>query len=61
MSQLVAGKIPAQTECPFLVECGMSERCHHQGKEHPVAFSCATARAYDMIKEAGSNLRVVVP
>lgn len=60
MSHLVAGKIPANTECPFLAECGMSERCHHLGKEHPVAFSCATARAYDMVKDLGTEMKVVL-
>ena len=47
-SKLVNGCIPQGQDCPFKTECGYSS-CKHMGKTHPCDFSCAAARAYDMI------------
>jgi hypothetical protein len=51
-SKLVAGRIPAHTECPFRANCPMSANgsCHHKGTEHNRTFSCGAARAYDLIE-----------
>jgi len=43
------GKIPAHTVCPFREKCGLVDGCHHKGETHAVDFSCAAARAFDMI------------
>jgi hypothetical protein len=50
-TKLVHGNIPARTDCPFTSSCPMSENktCAHRGVEHQVEFSCAVARAYDLI------------
>jgi hypothetical protein len=42
------GRIPPHTECPFFTLCG-NPACHHKGEKHEQEFSCATARAYDLI------------
>lgn len=51
-TKLVAGKIPAHTECPFRANCPMAANntCHHKGTEHNRDFSCGAARAYDLIE-----------
>ena len=51
MSKLVDGLIPKHTECPFKEECGMPS-CIHEGVNHNVDFSCALARAWDIVDEA---------
>lgn len=48
-SALVGGKIPAKTSCPYKGECAFVEGCHHTGVLHPVPFSCATARGFDLV------------
>jgi hypothetical protein len=51
--RLVDGNIPANTKCPYKDKCGIKAagECRHLGKDHPVAFSCASARAYKMFKK----------
>lgn len=55
--QLVKGKIPAHTKCPFTKECIYSNEhigdglCKHKGIEHKTPFSCATARAIDLLEK----------
>lgn len=54
-NRLVDGRIPAHTECPFKANCfqtnyGMIGRCYHEGINHMVPFSCATARSYEIIE-----------
>lgn len=48
--QLKGGLIPVGSECPFKEHCEMAkdDSCFHTGKSHPVSFSCAIARAFDM-------------
>jgi hypothetical protein len=48
---LVNGKIPANKECPFKEECitFQTQKCYHQGVNHPVEFSCGTARAFELL------------
>jgi hypothetical protein len=46
-SKLVDGKIPAHTMCPFKYKC-TTFSCDHVGIYHKVAFSCDTARAFDL-------------
>lgn len=47
---LVEGKIPALTDCPYRNKCQTSENglCAQKGAEHPVPFSCGTARAIEL-------------
>lgn len=49
--RLVNGKIPKWQECPFRKHCGIAKKraCKHKGVEHPCEFSCASARAFDMV------------
>lgn len=56
-SKLKFGKIPANTECPFKSGCAYAKHdgtnhsmCHHQGKEHPIEYSCGAARAFDLME-----------
>ena len=53
MSLLQNGKIPAQTMCPLRERCEIvvGGSCHHKGVEHQVQFSCADARAFDMVSK----------
>ena len=51
MSKLTDGLIPKHTACPFREECNMPG-CRQLGIEHKVDFSCALARAFDMIHES---------
>lgn len=50
-SLLVEGNIPANTECPFASQCVFKTegQCKHKGVEHHIPFSCASARAFDLI------------
>ena len=50
-TKLVDGRIPAYTTCPFKDQCEMSHNCYHLGKKHDRPFSCAAARAFDMISK----------
>lgn len=55
-SKLIYGKIPAHTECPFKNRCYTTAEegfCKHKGIEHNVDFSCAIARAFDLIDKRG--------
>ena len=47
---LVDGKIPANTNCAYKEKCEIfqAQKCHHKGVDHPVAFSCAVARAFEL-------------
>lgn len=49
-SQLVFGKIPPHTVCPFRTQCNYALRneCHHKGVEHTIPFSCGTARMFQI-------------
>jgi len=53
MSELVNGRIPAHTECPYRAECPQAEAgiCHHKGVDHECEFSCALARLFKIVKE----------
>jgi hypothetical protein len=53
-SKLVEGNIPAKTPCPFKTECSLLPHCDHQGEQHTVAFSCASARAFDLVKRVSA-------
>ena len=50
MSLLVLGNIPKGTDCPFTSKCGFwqDQTCGHKGKDHPVDYSCASARMFDI-------------
>lgn len=50
-TKLNNGLIPAFTLCPFMTECGIAKAgsCHHKSFEHRSPFSCATARARDLV------------
>ncbi len=50
---LVDGRIPKNTECPFAARCEIKKvgDCKHLGKDHNVAFSCATARLFDILQK----------
>jgi hypothetical protein len=51
-SKLVDGKIPAYMECPFRGKCEIAKEniCNHRGVFHNVMYSCASARAFDLIE-----------
>lgn len=51
--RLVDGKIPAFAECPYSSKCVNKGAglCYHLGEEHNVAYSCATARAFEMVQK----------
>ena len=48
MTELVNGKIPANTECPYQAKCVAKQdgTCGHKGIDHTVPFSCGYARAF---------------
>lgn len=50
MTKLVEGRIPVGSVCPFKDKCEIGSSCYHTGKFHRMPFSCATARAYDLIE-----------
>jgi hypothetical protein len=54
LTKLANGKIPAHTVCPYRSQCPFVENntCPHSGEQHTIAFSCAAARAYDMIQRS---------
>lgn len=51
---LVDGKIPANTECPYKDKCEIfqAQKCHHQGLNHATAFSCAVARGFAIVSRS---------
>ena len=59
MTQLVEGRIPANTECPFRSQCAFAQQepitCRHKGTEHNVAFSCGAARGFELINKRQSD------
>jgi hypothetical protein len=54
MNQLVEGRIPAHTPCPFRSECteAANGHCAHMGTEHTVPFSCGYARLFNIMGRA---------
>lgn len=50
MSELVNGKIPAGSECPYTKQCPYKENgeCKHRGVNHTVPYSCGTARLFQI-------------
>lgn len=55
-SLLVDGKIPAGKACPFLTNCPAKiDKCPTDDKLKEVDYSCAAARAYDLIHTASSK------
>ena len=55
--QLVDGRVPPHTVCPFRARCNIAEsgQCGHLGIEHPVPYSCAAARALELIEKAEAS------
>ena len=53
-SLLVNGKIPPKVICPFRVKCSTASKgdCKHAGYNHSIEFSCAFARAHDLLTPA---------
>lgn len=51
---LVDGKIPPNTECPYKDKCEIfqAQKCHHQGLNHATAFSCAVARGFAIVSRS---------
>ena len=51
MGQLVEGKIPANTVCPYRESCteARNGNCGHMGKEHTVPYSCGYARLFKIM------------
>lgn len=51
MTELVNGRIPAHTECPYKARCAFQQNgtCKHKGVDHNVPFSCAVSRAFVLI------------
>lgn len=50
-SQLVNGRIPPHTPCPFTAQCpSHGNSCGHKGVEHIMAYSCGYARAFDLLQ-----------
>ena len=49
------GLIPAHTMCPFKKNCELADNCSHEGEKHDKDFSCAAARAFDMIAGDACN------
>jgi hypothetical protein len=52
MNQLVEGKIPPNTVCPFKTECNeaLNGNCGHNGMLHTVPYSCGYARLFNTFK-----------
>ena len=61
-SLLVDGRIPARTECPFAAQCTFNQNneCRHNGADHAVPFSCATARGFDLIQRTSPQERTFI-
>lgn len=52
MSHLINGNIPKGTACPFLVKCGLkTDNCPSADKPNTHDYSCAAARAWNMMGE----------
>jgi len=53
MNKLVNGSIPAYTACPYRTECKDFAKnfCVHTGTNHPVPFSCAMARSFEITEK----------
>jgi len=51
------GRIPVNAECPYAKICKHKREngCHHYGTDHGFVFSCATARAYDIVLKCDPN------
>ena len=51
MGQLVEGKIPANTVCPYREQCPEPKRgnCGHAGTLHNVPYSCGYARLFKIM------------
>lgn len=51
-SKLIDGKLAAHQECPFRDQCEIARdnACRHLGVFHKVPYSCASARAFDLIQ-----------
>ena len=45
----ITGEIPAFTECPHVVECGVISSCHHKGVDHEVPYVCMVAKGFEII------------
>lgn len=60
-SKLIDGNIPANTICPFRDGCGFVVSCHHKGIAHEVAFSCASARAADLLERHKAMRNATTP
>jgi len=54
MSKLVDGNVPAYTACPYKTECKDFAKnfCVHTGTNHPVPFSCAMARSFEITEKS---------
>lgn len=61
MTKLVDGRIPARTVCPFRDRCSIvaSGSCHHLGIDCESQFSCAAARAFDLMERPAANTRPI--
>jgi hypothetical protein len=51
MVQLIEGKIPANTVCPYREQCTEAQNgnCGHYGVEHNVPYSCGYARLFKIM------------
>jgi len=51
MVQLIEGKIPANTVCPYSEQCteASNGNCAHRGVEHTVPYSCGYARLFKIM------------
>lgn len=56
MTELVNGKIPANTKCPYQAKCvaKQDDTCGHRGVEHPVSYSCGFARAFKIFSTSSA-------
>jgi hypothetical protein len=52
--KLIDGRIPAFTECPYKDKCE-AKVCHHTGTKHKIPFSCAFARAFELLEKYQSS------
>jgi len=58
---LVDGKIPANTVCPFKEKCDpKGEFCRHMGVDHTTTYSCAFARGFEITNKYGKHTSFVV-
>ena len=50
MNILIDGKILKGTVCPWKGQCStaVSGQCNHEGEDHNVDYSCASARAFEI-------------